>query len=640
MNVKRDSQQPSTIKWQNLTYPGYKKVLRKMLSILFGLILIFISFVVVVFGEFYQNEFSDTYSPDIDCTFIQDYSNYTQIQIEYLSNQTIKLAQSKVNCYCQDKLVEFGISLGKGDSNGLKSEFIEPCNKWLEDKLKYESFNLALGFLLPFLNGIIVGGLTFLTRFERNKSLSNDMYRNMFKCFIVEFVNTAVIIVAVNSKIDKVAKWNSNFFVFAGPYNDINTAWYSGVGVVIAFTMFMNIFTPHFAELSDWALWKLKLIYDQGPDCCKRNRPSLLETKEEILELYVGPEFEIEIRYSSILNCIFVTLMFSSGIPVLYVFMFAYLLLNYWVDKFLLFKFFRKPPPVSVEINHLFNFMIVFGIIIHLCFGIWVYGNQDVFPAQVTVKYFDAITEAITSTPLFSNSVGQAISKRIKLPHNLILFILVILIISYILLRGVVYGLAIIIMSCFCTNKEDKAVEKFEEPEDIFIHDALDINTLYQHNQVRKLNIRRLIRQNISNKPGLSFFEQLNINALALDRYFMVKKLISEKAVDLEQLQNFVSNFEKEIEVCFKTKKFIQESKMQGDSSFNLAFHPEFQSYAYSLLIKEAEIIKKNYTQKVIRKSQLECLNENKQDCAKINNYIGLVNEPNRQDEEVLVLKK
>lgn len=57
--------------------------------------------------------------------------------------------------------------------------------------------------------------------------------------------------------------------------------------------------------------------------------------QEDYEEIYTGPEFLIEIRYSQIMTFFFITMIYSSGMPVLYITAFLQMLATYWVDKFL-----------------------------------------------------------------------------------------------------------------------------------------------------------------------------------------------------------------------------------------------------------------------------------------------------------------
>ena len=46
-------------------------------------------------------------------------------------------------------------------------------------------------------------------------------------------------------------------------------------------------------------------------------------------DLYIGPEYRLELRYAQVLSTIFCTLMYGSSMPFLYVFCTAMLCLTY-----------------------------------------------------------------------------------------------------------------------------------------------------------------------------------------------------------------------------------------------------------------------------------------------------------------------
>lgn len=49
--------------------------------------------------------------------------------------------------------------------------------------------------------------------------------------------------------------------------------------------------------------------------------------------MYSGDEFLIEVRYAQFLSAFLITMMFSSGMPGLYLVMFIQLVVMYWFDK-------------------------------------------------------------------------------------------------------------------------------------------------------------------------------------------------------------------------------------------------------------------------------------------------------------------
>jgi len=96
--------------------------------------------------------------------------------------------------------------------------------------------------------------------------------------------------------------------------------------------MILNILIPHVSALIQSLINLLFRCLDSGCSCGKKTK---LFLKVDYLELYGGNQFPIDCRYSEILTTIFVTLIYSSGMPMLYVCVLFYFFLLYWVDKIL-----------------------------------------------------------------------------------------------------------------------------------------------------------------------------------------------------------------------------------------------------------------------------------------------------------------
>lgn len=96
-------------------------------------------------------------------------------------------------------------------------------------------------------------------------------------------------------------------------------------------TMFINIIgTPMIVFLFQIIRW-LNRKCDRG--CTNDYRKTKKLTQDDLIKLYTGPEFLVEMRYASIINVILITMMYSSGLPVLYLSAIIHLFLLYWIDK-------------------------------------------------------------------------------------------------------------------------------------------------------------------------------------------------------------------------------------------------------------------------------------------------------------------
>lgn len=323
---------PSNIKFQNLTYSKCKRFLRNLVSFILALILIVLAFSVTVAERYASEEFINNYDVDVNCQYITNYDDYENIIRLNKTEIEQKLTNSRINCFCKNKLfnntnifdvTNMKISIPKNlliDSNldlvdksinltssgiNLISEVngkdlieVYPCKDWTGKFVAYYSMQVGLIIFIPILNALIVFILTVLTSFERNKTLSSDFTSNMIKCFIVQFINVVVVIIIVNLRIESIYNKNPKFFIFTGKYSDFNPEWYSFVGVVIASSMFINIFSPHISSFIEYIYYSCRRCCDSG--CCTDNLSTKTLTKLEYFDLYVGPRFAIEFRYAEV----------------------------------------------------------------------------------------------------------------------------------------------------------------------------------------------------------------------------------------------------------------------------------------------------------------------------------------------------
>lgn len=81
--------------------------------------------------------------------------------------------------------------------------------------------------------------------------------------------------------------------------------------------------------------------YDRGCRCSSKYTKSLSQADYE--DTNTGLEFLLDFKYASMLTVLYVTMLYSSGIPILYVVATAFYFTSYWVDKFLLFRYFKRP---------------------------------------------------------------------------------------------------------------------------------------------------------------------------------------------------------------------------------------------------------------------------------------------------------
>jgi len=81
--------------------------------------------------------------------------------------------------------------------------------------------------------------------------------------------------------------------------------------------MLINIVTPHVGAFIGIAISGIKRCWDRKCSCDqKRTRRRVQEDYEQ---LYMGPQFLIEIRYSQIISSFYIIMIYSAGMPLLYI---------------------------------------------------------------------------------------------------------------------------------------------------------------------------------------------------------------------------------------------------------------------------------------------------------------------------------
>lgn len=89
-------------------------------------------------------------------------------------------------------------------------------------------------------------------------------------------------------------------------------------------------------------------------------------------------------QYSYLLCC----LMYVSGLPILYIFCSLFFAGYFVIYKFLLLKSYRVTQSFNQQIPIEATRMISWGVILHCCFGVLLYGNANLITSHTTVRAF------------------------------------------------------------------------------------------------------------------------------------------------------------------------------------------------------------------------------------------------------------
>jgi hypothetical protein len=222
--------EPTNINWQNINYPKWKKNLRVIVAIFIGILIIGCSFGIAILNKYTQKNLEEKYNPNIDCTKFPPIS-YKAAYEEYIDDDISSKYKSKTYCYCYNKLLTDGYTAAK---DFIFTEINQkPCEPWLNQYILYNGITILFIITIAAVNIFVVLFLQNITKYEKNKTLTEDMTSNMWKNFALQFINILVVVVIVNMRINAVYNWKDNFPLFTGKFDDLEPAWYYNVGVTI-----------------------------------------------------------------------------------------------------------------------------------------------------------------------------------------------------------------------------------------------------------------------------------------------------------------------------------------------------------------------------------------------------------------------
>ena len=450
-----DVRQPppaSLILWENLGVGKTERFFRILLVSLVSFLLMILWFIVIVYSRDYQSTLSSKYGdkswPKTTITQTEAYNDYQKSESQRLG---------LMSCYCSQEFKKSGYNV----SNIQFSDSKYYWNDWIYTYSVSNAFIWFMVFMLSVMNVILKTILRLFSAWERRHDKTDLVISNTFKMFVVQFVNTAIIILIVNAKFDFMPSWSP---ILNGEYDDFSTEWYKHIGVSIILTMLIGVFSPHIANGLFFLQGAWKRVWDRKCSWDKRKTKQLYQADYE--NMYMGPELMFEYRYSTMMNTVYISLMFGSGMPLLYFFGFVSFFLTYWVDKFAFLRIYQTPPRYNKDLMRTTRESLYVSIFIHFLFGFWMYSNSVIF--ETSSQEIFGINVASTTATIEQKYPWLKIQERLAQYHSFIYFIGIVIFIIIFLVRLLLIKTIIKIFSCCWRNKTQEEIDLIENSQSVF----------------------------------------------------------------------------------------------------------------------------------------------------------------------------
>ncbi len=88
----------------------------------------------------------------------------------------------------------------------------------------------------------------------------------------------------------------------------------------------------------------------------------------------------MDYKYANLLTVLFVTMLYGSGIPILYPISVIFFLVTYWSDKLLIFNYYRKPELLDESLALKTLGWFKYALVLHVIGGVYMYSNSNILP--------------------------------------------------------------------------------------------------------------------------------------------------------------------------------------------------------------------------------------------------------------------
>ncbi len=288
---------------------------------------------------------------------------------------------------------------------------------------------------------------TALARFEKHSSVTSENSAIAKKLFVGLFVNTAVIVLLVNTR------WRSGpqlsgSQLFVGQYADFTAEWFSTVGASIFFTLVLNTANPHLVPVLAIPWRALR----------RRWYRTRAKTQAQLNEVYAGAKFRLaerckrqrrsaavlwaclprtsELRTrvpdATVMNAFFCTLLYSPGLPLLYPVAAATFAFMYACDRISFLRYYAKPERFDSRLARETAAILPWAVVLHCFLAVWFFSAPPLTNTGSTSIGQAASALSGASSAL---SVGERLSLLATFPHLLLGLLVLVFLLARMLLR-------------------------------------------------------------------------------------------------------------------------------------------------------------------------------------------------------------
>ena len=249
---------------------------------------------------------------------------------------------------------------------------------------------LAVPLLIIISNSVIKHASIILSKWLKFDKRTNEISMIQILCFIMLFFNNALAILFINARFTNFIYFNKTF---DGKYSDLDQDWYIEIAPLIVSPMYVQLIFPLQNLIPKFFVQQTLAWVDRrftNPQLYKTHCTSALQ----YADLNSGAEHRLFEKYPRIVNIVMVSMMYSFGMPILYVIGIVSISVSYIFEKLIVVFYHRKPPMYDDTLNNLSVQLLKWGAFTYALMSYWMISNRQMFANVITpLEYQNDIEE-------------------------------------------------------------------------------------------------------------------------------------------------------------------------------------------------------------------------------------------------------
>lgn len=297
----------------------------------------------------------------------------------------------------------WALALPPGSDPRVQPDWVT-CFPWVLAYVSYAGIVCAASLSVILVNSIMTCLLNALKRCEAHTTTDRARAAHLIRAVILQCFNTALLVLLVSAYIPSLPVDTPG-----AKYSDFSNSWYTNKGPTLVIAIIALGLTPPLVRCLSASYSSVLACFMKLGFCISK-----VQTSADLSALLSPPVFDYAERYAEIITLVSVTLVYSTGIPLLIPLTALFLGFGGVIDRALFMTHFTAPPIEDASTGHVAVALIPFSLLLHALVGAWMMSTPGLsaMASGVAPPSSDASISVSTPEPQSPSEFALQIAQR------------------------------------------------------------------------------------------------------------------------------------------------------------------------------------------------------------------------------------